>query len=1282
MIFYFFSRFDATRIRHIDACILVVWQEALHSLDPSMFASLRKPAAVTEVSIRKARKSTYVDPLRDKSKEYTTEELDDLKAYLSDFYRTIYSRREECRKICEQNPKTVGHFFDTLVPRHVTFEDFWQRYFYRCDPDRVTLEWDRKAAAQKQQLDQKIQDSMHSAQQLWTNTLGGAKTEILDAQQATGVSVENLSDDVDSEPFTADTFVRDRSQTSNMLKSAIGDSQQHEEAKQADVPDLSPDSMPSNTQFPDLPANPLPPSITDVIGVSSEGNPKGKDAAFSDGALSAEISLESERVAPSSQVAIGQELLLGFSSRKDVPQPDSDVASVANELVGSISGATGLVGPSRDTSVAGMEPMIADTTLTWSLVAESAPEASDAMSGTERAVMAFVEPELQAAETLEAELPESAKENDEHFDTAPVEEVPLLDGFSGMSTFAAANGDTEVCLSSPATEGLLDGKTSRPAAMMLEQPVRCDNPYVLSDSTAEVSTKAEATGQDAIQTAASTPEVSSISTIIPLEATSREDSKGPVEPAAKASKQEAILVHQKANVSQEFRSTSENPLKITITGSNEVDANIEVEQNQPNSNEMEPFTASKHTTEVEETQCAMTILTSLSIDNVAANSDATATSAKSSIAESQDSACETMKMEAICLPEESHAESSGQLLNDTDTEVKLTDAGGAQSDPAMPHSARSLSLGLSSDIDIARADQDLSNEASSDCSSPAVAVYISRGKRLMDIRNTPTSARKELEMLRQSKGDSSIKNLKAFWNEKSASPATSIKKVLELSGSFDKRPPSPVTSWAQPRAKLDAESLTDSRLPKKTAVADDNLSEERRQKVTPATVADDMLAGHATASEATKEGQYPSIQVTADEEDMVASKAAVAYSTIAETTEEPLNPAPQATMEGQYPLQQVTTEVEDTVAPRTVIAVSTTSETKEEQLNRAPEATMERQDPFKQGTSDEEDKGTSKAVISVSACDEATKDQLNSVKHAATAAEDELTVQATATKASKELQQHCVQEVTVAKAKLAELIEVAATKELSDPAKPATKIDENKVTPDVVVEPNTDKQHNQVKRAATVTDDKAAVEATIADATKKGVNPLKEATSVAEVLLVPPAAIVEPTKEQLDPVMTATVIAQDKSDPHATVDMPIRESPSIKATKTPLMSLKSLMTVTCVAFLAFGAATTVWWQQDYLCAPAMGTLTRGPSDAPFWAPPAYKSILFGPLCGLKPKIRLQWTQTKGGLFALVIEEEGSVLVKRDRLVSATVTPTHISVTNKRGTVEQLEAPWAFKATTR
>jgi hypothetical protein len=105
-----------------------------------MFKALKRQQAQLEVQARRNRLATFTEPIKVEGDE---EEMD-LKEFLGTFYRSIYNkRRDEIQLILQSFPSLDNHY-RTLVPSRLTFEDFWQRYFYRCDVDRVLRQWARK----------------------------------------------------------------------------------------------------------------------------------------------------------------------------------------------------------------------------------------------------------------------------------------------------------------------------------------------------------------------------------------------------------------------------------------------------------------------------------------------------------------------------------------------------------------------------------------------------------------------------------------------------------------------------------------------------------------------------------------------------------------------------------------------------------------------------------------------------------------------------------------------------------------------------------------------------------------------------------------------------------------------------------------------------------------------------------------------------------------------------------------------------------------------------------
>ena len=105
------------------------------------------------------------------SQPKSPEEIAEIKSFLTDFYRTIYKRSSECHTILTDHPNTVAVHYANLVPSEISYEDFWQRYFFRCSEERIISEWDRAAekarkerAARVEEIQQGLQKSIRNIQ--------------------------------------------------------------------------------------------------------------------------------------------------------------------------------------------------------------------------------------------------------------------------------------------------------------------------------------------------------------------------------------------------------------------------------------------------------------------------------------------------------------------------------------------------------------------------------------------------------------------------------------------------------------------------------------------------------------------------------------------------------------------------------------------------------------------------------------------------------------------------------------------------------------------------------------------------------------------------------------------------------------------------------------------------------------------------------------------------------------------------------------------------------------
>ena len=97
-----------------------------------MYSFYLRRRAAEEVKNRRNQSSTFTEPLRASP---------DMKEYLTKFYKYIFTAQARARYKEElgRYPILKSHY-DILVPKIVSYEDFWQRHDYRCDIDRIMLE--------------------------------------------------------------------------------------------------------------------------------------------------------------------------------------------------------------------------------------------------------------------------------------------------------------------------------------------------------------------------------------------------------------------------------------------------------------------------------------------------------------------------------------------------------------------------------------------------------------------------------------------------------------------------------------------------------------------------------------------------------------------------------------------------------------------------------------------------------------------------------------------------------------------------------------------------------------------------------------------------------------------------------------------------------------------------------------------------------------------------------------------------------------------------------------
>ena len=94
-------------------------------------------------------------------------------AFLDSF--SMAAKAQEIGEILAENSDTTGKHFDSLVPNAVTYEQFWQRYYFRCDPERIQREWDEEDTKVRKERQEMIDKGKQKVQNLFGGALKAIK---------------------------------------------------------------------------------------------------------------------------------------------------------------------------------------------------------------------------------------------------------------------------------------------------------------------------------------------------------------------------------------------------------------------------------------------------------------------------------------------------------------------------------------------------------------------------------------------------------------------------------------------------------------------------------------------------------------------------------------------------------------------------------------------------------------------------------------------------------------------------------------------------------------------------------------------------------------------------------------------------------------------------------------------------------------------------------------------------------------------------------------------------
>jgi len=156
-------------------------------------------------------KETFSTPL-DEGKESVQNFLDSFE---------IEKKTEEISTVLVENPETVQVYFEELVPTEISYELFWQRYFYQCDAERIAKSWKDEMEARSKARAEAIQGGIKQVQ----NILGGA----LNAVSQTLEKVDKSSRPVGNKKDRGMNLFGNNGRPPFVMNTAVDDDEEEEE---------------------------------------------------------------------------------------------------------------------------------------------------------------------------------------------------------------------------------------------------------------------------------------------------------------------------------------------------------------------------------------------------------------------------------------------------------------------------------------------------------------------------------------------------------------------------------------------------------------------------------------------------------------------------------------------------------------------------------------------------------------------------------------------------------------------------------------------------------------------------------------------------------------------------------------------------------------------------------------------------------------------------------------------------------------------------------------------
>jgi hypothetical protein len=140
-------------------------------------------AVMEEIDRLICEEETFLEPLDTQDEEVTQ--------FLSEF--DIESKTDDISKLLDENPETLQVQFECLVPTQISYKEFWERFYFRCDEERIQRQWEREQEEKRKARAEAIAAGVQGVK----NLFGGA----VKAVSSTLNKADESVDAVTASPF-------------------------------------------------------------------------------------------------------------------------------------------------------------------------------------------------------------------------------------------------------------------------------------------------------------------------------------------------------------------------------------------------------------------------------------------------------------------------------------------------------------------------------------------------------------------------------------------------------------------------------------------------------------------------------------------------------------------------------------------------------------------------------------------------------------------------------------------------------------------------------------------------------------------------------------------------------------------------------------------------------------------------------------------------------------------------------------------------------------------------